>query len=96
VPILALRSDSNPDLPSDGGEVRLSSGLNTRVRMLGAEASLRRWAELDHCDGDPDTSMANCQRYTACKDASEVALCTRANPTAAEDATAAWAFLQRF
>ncbi|HET8937617.1 MAG TPA: PHB depolymerase family esterase [Polyangiales bacterium] len=96
VPILALRSENDPDLPYAGGEVRLSSGLNTRVRMLGAEASLSRWAELNQCNGDPDTSTPNCQRYTACKDASEVALCTRANPRAPEDATAAWAFLQRF
>ena len=96
VPILALRSESDPDLPYAGGEVRLSSGLNTRVRVLGAEASLQRWAELDQCTGDPDTSMPNCQRYTSCEDASEVALCTRPTRAAAEDAAAAWAFLQRF
>jgi poly(3-hydroxybutyrate) depolymerase len=94
--VLALRSESDPDLPYTGGEVRLSSGLNTRVRMLGAEASLARWAELNACSGAADTSTANCRRFTHCQDATEVALCTRANRSAAEDAAAAWAFLQRF
>jgi poly(3-hydroxybutyrate) depolymerase len=96
VPILALRSETDPDLPYAGGETRLSSGLNMRLRTLGAEASLRRWAELNQCQGEPDASTPNCQRYTDCKDSSEVELCQHARPAAAEDAAAAWAFLKRF
>ena len=96
VAVLALRDMADPDLPYMGGEIRVANGLNARFRTLGAEASLRRWAELDRCSGEPEISADGCRIYKACASGVEVGLCHRSVNQAAQDAATAWAFLSRF
>jgi polyhydroxybutyrate depolymerase len=53
------------------------SGLNVTIHFLGAEATFKKWADLNGCTGMPMDTGAGCQTYAQCKEGGEVTLCTK-------------------
>jgi len=62
--------------PYDGGLVGPAGGQYVAV---GAKASQKLWADIDHCTGTATTSDQYCANYTQCADGVEVDLCSLPN-----------------
>jgi polyhydroxybutyrate depolymerase len=76
VTIIAFRSTSDPIVPYTGGPTSPPNGLPITVDFLGAEATFKKWAQLDGCTGSPTAGSNGCQTYSQCQGGAEVTLCT--------------------
>jgi polyhydroxybutyrate depolymerase len=80
---------------------RCDGGLSDLVRpihFLGAVGSMKKWAELNGCTGDPADLGNNCQGYTAsqCPDGVEVQVCSKTGGGHEQgNATLGWPVLKR-
>ena len=52
------------------------NGLDVTIHFLGAEATFKRWADLDGCTGMPTDTGGGCMTYSECKAGAAVTLCT--------------------
>jgi len=77
ISVISFRGTADPLVPYAGGASMPPNGLNVTIHFLGAEATLKRWAELNECTGAPMDTGNGCQTYTQCKAGTEVTLCTK-------------------
>jgi polyhydroxybutyrate depolymerase len=77
ITVISFRGTADFTVPYAGGESRPPNGLNVTIHILGAEATFKKWAELDGCTGTPTDTGNGCQTYTRCKEGVEVTLCTK-------------------
>jgi polyhydroxybutyrate depolymerase len=62
------------------GSVPYSGGLIVSFTGLGAQATFKKWAELDQCTGSPSAEDSNgCSTYSTCADGVQVTLCSKKN-----------------
>jgi polyhydroxybutyrate depolymerase len=77
ITVIAFRGTADPVVPYAGGASMPPNGLNVTINFRGAEATFKKWAELDGCTGTPTESSKGCQTYSQCKAGVEVTLCTQ-------------------
>jgi polyhydroxybutyrate depolymerase len=69
-------SNDNSFIPYNGGASSIVPGM--KINFLGAQATFKKWAELDHCTGNPTPIDGNgCSTYAACQQDVEVTLCAK-------------------
>jgi polyhydroxybutyrate depolymerase len=76
ITVIFFRGTADPIVPYAGGASTPPNGLNVTIHFLGAEATFKRWAELDGCTGMPMDTGGGCMTYTECKEGAAVTLCT--------------------
>jgi polyhydroxybutyrate depolymerase len=76
ITVIGFRGTADPIVPYAGGASRPPNGLNVTIHFMGAEATFKRWAELDGCTGMPMDTGGGCMTYSACKEGVAVTLCT--------------------
>lgn len=88
--VISFRGTGDTLVPYAGGYSSFVPGMP--VTFLGAQATFRKWADLDHCTGNASAPDANgCSSYTSCDGAAEVVLCTKSGGNqAVGDASIAW------
>jgi polyhydroxybutyrate depolymerase len=93
ITVIAFRGTSDNIVRYAGGPSSLVQGMP--VTFLGAQGTFQKWGELDQCAGTASASDANgCSRYSGCKDAADVILCTSSGGQDFADATFAWPILK--
>jgi len=92
---ISFRGTADPRVPYAGGASSLVPGMP--ITFLGARATFQRWADLDHCNGNPTVEDADgCSFYSSCERGVEVALCTKqGGRDQPGDASVAWPILRR-
>lgn len=95
VGVVTFRGTADPRVPYEGGSSMLVPNMS--LTFLGAEASFRRWASINECQGEPSAPDANgCAAFTDCAGGVEVVLCSKDNGGAEPgDAAIAWPILER-
>jgi polyhydroxybutyrate depolymerase len=95
ITVISFRGSNDMLVPYDGGPSSLVPGMP--VTFLGAQATFRKWAEIDHCTGSPSLPDANgCATYAGCQGGVEVVLCTKAGGGQEQgNAHIAWPVLKR-
>jgi polyhydroxybutyrate depolymerase len=95
ITVISFRGSADTLVPFDGGYSAVVPGMP--VTFLGAQATFRKWADLDHCSGAASAADANgCSSYSNCAAGVEVVLCIKSGGGQAEgDATIAWPLLER-
>lgn len=97
IPVLLTRGLSDNFVTYAGGPSNPPNGIPTTIHFLGAQATFKRWAEINHCSDKPVKNAANCEIYTACDAQVEVGLCSVVNGGHTPgDAKLGWDFLKRF
>jgi polyhydroxybutyrate depolymerase len=76
ITVISFRGTADPIVPYEGGASMPPNGLNVTIHFLGAEATFKKWSELNECTGMPMDTGDGCQTYTQCKAGTEVTLCT--------------------
>jgi polyhydroxybutyrate depolymerase len=79
ITVIVFRGTADPIVPYAGGASRPPNGLDVTIHFLGAEATFKRWAELDGCTGMPMDTGGGCMTYSECKEGAAVTLCTTRN-----------------
>jgi polyhydroxybutyrate depolymerase len=96
ISVISFRGTSDPIVPYAGGESMPPNGLNITIHFLGAEATFKKWSELDGCMGTPMDTGNACQTYSQCQEGTEVTLCTKQSGSHDPgDAKQGWAFLKK-
>jgi polyhydroxybutyrate depolymerase len=96
ISVISFRGTADPLVAYTGGASSPPNGLNVTIHFLGAEATLKKWSELDGCTGTPMDTGNGCQTYAQCKEGSEVTLCTKQGGSHDPgDAKLGWAFLKK-
>ena len=67
------------------------------VTFLGAQATFKKWADIDQCTGTPSAADNNgCSTFANCPGGVEVVLCTKAGGVQEQgNATIGWPVLKR-
>lgn len=98
ISVISFRGTSDFIAPYNGG---VSTPPTTGyvlpdIHFLGAQATFKRWAELNGCMGDPTDSSPGCKTYMPCKDGVEVTLCVKQGGGHDEgDANLGWATMKK-
>lgn len=96
ISVISFRGTSDPIVPYGGGASMPPNGVNVTIHFLGAEATLKKWSELDGCMGMPMDTGNGCQTYSQCQQGTEVTLCTKQGGSHDPgDANQGWAFLKK-
>jgi polyhydroxybutyrate depolymerase len=83
-------------VPYNGGASMPPNGLNVTIHFLSAADTLKKWADMDGCTGEPTDTGSGCQTYSQCKEAAEVTLCTKqGGGHDPGDAKQGWAMLKK-
>ena len=77
ITVILFRGTADPIVPYGGGASMPPNGLNVTIHFLGAEATFKRWADLDGCTGMPTDTGGGCSTYSECKEGVAVTLCTK-------------------
>jgi polyhydroxybutyrate depolymerase len=95
ITVISFRGGADTFIPYNGGYSSVVPGMP--VTFLGAQATFRKWAEIDQCPGAPSAPDADgCSTYANCAGGAEVGLCTEPGAqTAFGDAAVAWSVLKR-
>jgi polyhydroxybutyrate depolymerase len=95
ITVISFRGSADTLVPFDGGSSTVVPGMP--VTFLGAQATFRKWADLDHCSGTPSAPDSNgCSTYSSCAGGVEVVLCVKTGGGQAQgDASIAWPLLER-
>jgi polyhydroxybutyrate depolymerase len=94
--VISFRGTADPLVAYTGGASSPPNGLNVTIHFLGAEATLKKWSELDGCTGTAMDTGNGCQTYAQCKEGTEVTLCTKQGGSHDPgDAKLGWAFLKK-
>jgi len=76
ISVMIIMGTNDPLVPFNGGE--MSSGNHPKV--LSAQDSFKRWAEIDSCEGQPEltkiSDAVQLYSYASCKDNSHISLYT--------------------
>ncbi len=94
ITVIAFRGTNDTLSPYNGG----LSDLVRPIHFLGAIGSMKKWAELNGCTGDPSDLGNNCQGYTAtqCPGGVEVQVCSKTGGGHEQgNATLGWPVLKR-
>jgi len=98
ISVISFRGTLDPIAPFNGGPSSPPT-MGYRlpdVHFLGAQATFKRWAELDGCTGEPSDSGSGCKTYTSCKDGVEVTLCVaQGGSHVTGDAKRGWATMKQ-
>jgi poly(3-hydroxybutyrate) depolymerase len=93
--VISFRGTADNVVPYAGGASNPPNGLPT-IHFRGAEATFKRWQELNGCTGTP-TMSNGCQTYTNCMAGVETTLCTKTGGGHSYgDANLGWATMKRF
>jgi polyhydroxybutyrate depolymerase len=95
VTVISFRGTADGLVPYAGG---LSSIVpKMPITFLGAQATFKKWADIDGCTGTPSPEdSSGCSTYSSCRGGVEVTLCTKqGGPLEAGDASIAWPMLKR-
>jgi polyhydroxybutyrate depolymerase len=95
VTVVSFRGTGETKVPYGGGLSTLVAGMP--ITFLGAEATFKKWAELDGCASSPSGANSDgCSAYATCQDDAEVVLCTKqGGGEEFGDASIAWSVLRR-
>jgi polyhydroxybutyrate depolymerase len=95
ITVISFRGTADPLVPYDGGPSSVVPGM--AVTFLGAQATFKKWAEIDQCTDSPSAADSNgCSAYSTCQDGVEVVLCTKqGGGLEAGNASAGWPVLKR-
>jgi polyhydroxybutyrate depolymerase len=95
ITVISFRAKSDDVVLYAGGASAAVPGMP--ITFLGAEATFKKWAEIDDCTGSPSAQDSNgCSAYPSCRDGVEVILCSKqADHTEHADASIAWPVLKR-
>jgi polyhydroxybutyrate depolymerase len=95
VAVIAFRGTADLLVPYAGGLSTVVPGMS--VTFLGAQASFKKWADIDGCTGTPSPEDSNgCSTYSSCPGGVEVTLCTKQGGSLeAGNASIAWPMLKR-
>ena len=95
ITVISFRGTADVLVPYDGGSSSLVPGMP--VTFLGAQATFKKWAEIDQCTDLPSQVDSNgCSTYSACQGGVEVELCTKqGGGLEAGNASVAWPVLKR-
>lgn len=95
ITVISFRGTADMLVPYDGGASSVVPGMP--VTFLGAQATFRKWAEIDRCSGQPSTQDSNgCSTYANCQGGAEVVLCTKqGGGVEAGNAGVAWPLLKK-
>jgi polyhydroxybutyrate depolymerase len=96
ITVIFFRGTSDPLVNYMGGASMPPSGLNVTIHFLGAEATFKKWADLDGCTDMPMDTGDGCQTYSQCQGGTEVTLCTKqGGGHDPGDATRGWETLKK-
>jgi polyhydroxybutyrate depolymerase len=97
ISVIAFRGTSDPIVPYKGGSSMPPNGLNVTIHFLGAEATSKKWSELNECSGMAMASANGaCQTYSQCNEGTEVTLCTKqGGGHDPGDAKQGWEFMKK-
>jgi polyhydroxybutyrate depolymerase len=89
--VVSFRGTADTSVPYDGGLIVSFTGL-------GAQATFKKWAELDQCTGAPSAEDSNgCSTYSTCASGVQVTLCSKKNGGhEAGNANVSWPILKKF
>jgi polyhydroxybutyrate depolymerase len=89
--VISFRGTSDTSVPYAGGTIVSFTGL-------GAQATFKKWAELDQCTGTPSAEDSNgCSTYATCADGVQVTLCSKKNGGhEAGNASISWPILKKY
>ncbi len=97
IPVLLTRGLADKVVTYTGGPSNPPNGLQTTIHFMGAQATFKRWAELNQCTDTPVKDQAGCEIHRQCAAGVEVGLCSiPGGGHAPGDATMGWNFLKRF
>jgi polyhydroxybutyrate depolymerase len=95
ITVLSFRGTADVVVPYAGASSSVVPGMP--ITFLGAQATFKKWAEIDRCTGSPSAEDNNgCSTYSSCQDGVEVILCTKQGGHEEHgDASVAWPVLKR-
>jgi polyhydroxybutyrate depolymerase len=95
ITVISFRGTADSLVPYDGGASTVVLGMP--VTFLGAQATFKKWAEIDQCTDSPSAEDSNgCSTYSTCQRGVEVILCTKqGGGLEAGNASVAWPVLKR-
>jgi polyhydroxybutyrate depolymerase len=95
ITVISFRGTADLLVPYGGGASTVVLGMP--VTFLGAQATFKKWAELDQCTDSPSAEDSNgCSSYSACQRGVEVILCSKQGGVLeAGNASVAWPVLRR-
>jgi polyhydroxybutyrate depolymerase len=95
VTVISFRGTADSIIPYGGGAFSMVPGMPATV--LGAQATFRKWADIDQCADSPSPEDSNgCSTYSACSGGVEVTLCTKQGGNQdLGNASVAWPVLKR-
>jgi len=95
ITVISFRGATDMLVPYAGGYSAVVPGMP--VNFLGAEATFKKWADIDRCTGTPSAPDADgCSTYSSCAGGVEVVLCTKQGVGEEyADANIAWPVLTR-
>lgn len=97
ITVFSYRSMSDLIVPYEGGrKTSAPNGFSGQHTFLGAQATFKKWAELDGCTGEPVDESGGCKTYKQCMAGVEVTLCTVGGGHAFPDAAESWNRVSRF
>jgi polyhydroxybutyrate depolymerase len=78
ISVFLFRGTDDPIVPYQGGPSTPPTLYSLpEIHFLGAQATFKRWSELNRCQGDPVRTEVGCMTYARCADGVKVTLCTR-------------------
>lgn len=92
-PILNFRSTNDGVVNYNGAFSQIVPGM--AITFMGAKATFAKWAELDHCSGEP-VEKDGCEYYENCEGGAVVGLCTLNTDHNEGDPQKAWDFVTKF
>jgi polyhydroxybutyrate depolymerase len=95
ITVISFRGSDDARVPYEGGPASLASGMP--ITLLGAQATFRKWAQVNQCTDSPSAEDSNdCSTYSACQGGVEVLLCTKpGDGQAANNPGVSWSVLKR-
>lgn len=97
IPVLITRGLQDNFVTYAGGASNPPNGLATTIHFMGATATFKRWAEINHCSNKIVKDSAGCDLHTECAGNVEVGLCSIPDGGHVPgDANMGWTFLKRF
>jgi polyhydroxybutyrate depolymerase len=95
VTVISFRGTADPLVPYGGGSSAVVLGMP--ITLLGAQATFKKWADIDQCTDLPSAEDGNgCSSYSSCQGGVEVILCTKqGGGLEAGNASVAWPVLKR-
>lgn len=92
-PVLNFRSSNDAVVDYNGASSQIVPGMP--ITFIGAKATFAKWAELNHCSGEP-VQKDGCEFYENCQGGAVVGLCTLNTDHNEGDGQKAWNFVKQF